>query len=247
MELAAGMGAVNKLTRSKTAIPIALAGASVVGGGIKAFANVPSGHMGVRTRFERAERKEGSKREGQIYGTVKPGFRWVIPFSDSIRTISVQGRNHQLEPILVDFRRGGQMKIESNIWWHVKDDGDNPYKAIFGVKDDETLTRTVADIGVSGLNFVLGEMRHKRQINTYEVEGNLKEHVKDDLLKYGTQLDVWKLGNPYKSDAQMEIDAAKYGNIILGPGMVVANAIRNMTKTNNGPIFVSVPYDPSSI
>ena len=242
MELAAGAGIGKKIFgKSSTTIPLALAGASVVGGGLKAFANVPSGHMGVRTRFERAERKEGSRREGQIYGTVKPGFRWVVPYSDSITTISTQSRNHQLEPLLIEFKRGGQTKVESNIQWHVSEDGDNPYKALFEVKDEETLTRTVADVSLSGLHYVLGEMKHRKQINTYEVEGNLKEHVKDKLLEFGTELDTWRLGNDFVSDAQMEINAAKYNNTFVGLGMVAIDAIRGMRETDKNPLFISVP------
>ena len=60
-------------------------------------------------------------------------------------------------------------------------------------------------------------------------------------MEFGTELDTWRLGNDFVSDAQMEINAAKYNNTFVGLGMVAIDAIRGMRETDKNPLFISVP------
>ncbi len=190
--LLSGLGkAAEKAVPNRGMIGVAALGIASVGGGLKAFANVPTGHFGIRTRFDKGERVKG-KKNGEHYGSVGPGMHWTVPFSDAIKIISVQHHNHELGQIVDEFPDNDgtlvQREIDASITWSIINDEENVYRALFEPESPEALTRIVADISTSGLRRVLKSQPGATTFENEVLYEQVKESTTERLGHYGVQL-----------------------------------------------------------
>lgn len=190
----------------KNAVAMASSSLFVVGSAFKAFAKVSEGERGVRTNMGRATRTKG-RREGQLYGIVKPGYHLVVPFTHAIKTISVQDRPENLDTIQINCDEGRQMLVVSSIIWAVRSDGDNPFRALFNVESPKALTENVSNICTAGLMTVIDGTDEKSMKSYGEVAENVKDVCREDLLEYGSELRRINIKTVTRTFGQMIVEA----------------------------------------
>ena len=176
-----GQGAIAKLS-----------GVMLLGGTVfKAVAKVNEGEMGVRTHYGRTHRVRG-RRAGQLYGITGPGYHPVVPFTHSIKTVSVRDRSNDLGELQVD-RENTQFRVMASVVWRVMDHGDNPYRALYHIQNEGALTETVTNHCLGGLRVVMAELPVAKLVDDREVQGSVKEICDDELGYYGVDLKTLNL------------------------------------------------------
>jgi hypothetical protein len=207
-----------------------LGGAIALGGtAFKTIAKVPQGEVGLRTRFGRPARDHDARfanttfegvagtlnpalvaREGELYGRVKPGFHLVVPFTHGIKSISVQNRVNNLEPIPIDNDDGRQREIVGRATWGVindpKDGGEYIRRALYEAANEEQLTEEVIGICTAGLRKVIAEYGDPQRAEAGELYREMVVECKDPLEEYGTELRKFRL----MSAAHTMVDALRY-------------------------------------
>jgi len=190
----------------KNAVAMASSSLFVVGSAFKAFAKVSEGERGVRTNMGRATRTKG-RREGQLYGIVKPGYHLVMPFTHAIRTVSVQNMPKDLENMQVNCNEGRQFLVAASITWAVRSDGDNPFRALFNVETKGALAENVGNICTAGLRTVIDGTTEEAMKNDREIASNVKDICRDDLLEYGSELRKVNITTVTRTFGQMIVEA----------------------------------------
>lgn len=196
-------------------------GVGVIRAAFKSFKKVPPGEMGLRTRWDVPRQKNGK------YRVVNPGPRIMLPFSDSIKTISVLDRSNDLEDITVD-RACGQIVVKSSVTWGVIPDpeGESLYRALYVA---ENLKEGVTNICWNGLNTVLNGISDEEFKRKGSIYGNLQDECRDKLDGYGVDLRRLDLGTNALTPAQVirgrpgdpppSITEAAVATLTLVPGL----------------------------
>ena len=123
--------------------------------GFRVFKTVPEKHMGIMTHWKHpAHQKNRNAVEiggkvlrkghtiGDLHGIVAPGNYKVMPFAHDILLVSVADVTENLGHF--DFTNDQkQLKTAASVIWHVRADGDNPYRAHYNVRKGEELPQTV--------------------------------------------------------------------------------------------------------
>lgn len=209
------------LDGGKSLIPIITGGALAVGLAVKAFTKIDEGERGVRTHFGRPVHKTGGKK-GQPYGILGSGIYIAVPFTHSIRRISIQNRPDVLPLMPVDIA-GTQINVVPSIEWAVMDDETSILNAMFGVSSDKELKEAVVNICVSGLNKAVGSLTLD-DIRTGEslIQSAVIDLSAGDLAGYGVELRRLRINNNARSIGEMIRQAGQY---TPGIGAVVLDAI----------------------
>lgn len=169
----------------------------------KAIEIVHQGEMGVRMKRGRPMERRGYSEEelAEIgrYVTHGPGIYGVFPLLRKIVKVNVQDRTERYQGFDIESADGQLFTVDPIFTWHVRADGDNPYKALFNVKNEKDnndvakdfeLQQTVVGICVGGLHRALRgkTARDLKDINSQEIDAKTKEECYEDLLEYGTAL-----------------------------------------------------------
>lgn len=178
-------------------------GVSAAVAGLKGFTTVPEGHMGVRTRWSKATRTKDDKymsgKEGELYGIVGPGFKWVCPFMHSIQPVSTRTEVSQLGNLTLDHAQK-QLLIRSSVSWNVDPGGDNPYRALYNVAADQEREQVVVQLCESGLRKVL-QGKNQAEIEQLEsFDADMKKVCTGGLIEYGIVLSQARLLEVRASD-----------------------------------------------
>src|SRR6185503_12538072 len=81
---------------------------------------------------------------GAYLGTERaPGLRWTLPWN-GCRRVSVRARNHSIETLKVNDKRGNPVEIAAVVVWRVEDTA----QALFDVEDFEQFVRVQSESGL---------------------------------------------------------------------------------------------------
>ena len=134
---------------------------------VKALKRVEEGQMAVWTHRGRT-----FDRHGNLYGIVGSGYYVVGPGRGTLRIVSIQDHNEDLD-VIVDRHTDGpdvQYEIPASIIWGVKSDKDNPYKALFKVENETSLTMGVTKFCKNALWRTLCELPDDKFENRFSAE-----------------------------------------------------------------------------
>jgi regulator of protease activity HflC (stomatin/prohibitin superfamily) len=101
---------------------------------------------------------------GDYLGTERaPGLRWTWPWNSRIR-VSVRARNHNVETLKVNDKRGNPVEIGAVVVWRVADTG----QAVFDVEDFENFVRVQSESALrhvaTGFNYDTGEDHEAHEV-----------------------------------------------------------------------------------
>jgi regulator of protease activity HflC (stomatin/prohibitin superfamily) len=211
------------------AIPVALAIVFVAGG----FFMLQPNERGVLTLF------------GDYVGTERtPGLRWTWPWMGR-KKLSVRARNHNVETLKVNDKRGNPVEIAAVVVWRVEDTA----QALFDVDDfehfvkvqSESALRHVAtrynydegeDHGVhevtlrAGADIVAGDLRDELQARV-ELAGVRIEEAKLTHLAYAPEIAGAMLRRQ-----QAEAVIAARTKIVTGAVSMVQMALQSLAEKN---------------
>ena len=209
------------------------AAAIVAATGFRVFRNVPTGHMGVMTRFARGEYSKdkpevwigapGMARlvrsahdKGELYGIVPPGSYRVLPFIHNIVTVCCTDNTTELGGFPYTAGDEEQLHTSANMTWHVRPDDINPYRAHFSVASPAELAQTVRGIVINALGSSLGEMTRKESLKTADVNDAVQGYCRDDLLEYGVALKRVTMTPPTQTMPEMYRQGLRdHANILI--------------------------------
>lgn len=152
----------------------------------KAFNKVSMGEVGVRHKRDGTHHTKGSK-IGQPYGIKGPGIYPVIPFFHSYKTIHIRDRTTALPEIQFNCEQW-QMKLNASTTWNVREDGDNPWRAMYRAENLHELTDNVTGICVAGLGKVVSTKTRKELTDRRAIFHETEESCREDLSYYGAAL-----------------------------------------------------------
>jgi hypothetical protein len=238
-----------------------IGGAVAVGGtAFKTIKKVPKGHVGLRTRFGRPEldkdsrlvntRFEGAarfidpkfvRREGELYGRVRPGFHLIVPFTHGIETIDVRNRTDNTLPIPFDYKdetkRERQREMCGRFTWGVIDDpndgGELIRRALYVAESEEQLIQEMIGINTQGFRNILEKHGDPRQAEAGDLYREMVVECEEPMLEYGAELrhfrlmsmghtiiDALRHSSPEEPDATRRLGAAAMqgGMRVVGGG-----------------------------
>jgi hypothetical protein len=188
---------------------------AVGGAALKIVETVPDGEMGILMRNSTSPvvRKEvrhlpedqriaiTDDRSAEIgqFVILGPGRYLVAPLFRKVVKINVGDRADTVKGLALESEEGQQYEAHPTFTWHVRRDGDNPWKARFRVNNEKDnrdkdrdleLKQAVIGICVDGLSQVLNGMPADRliKLSGKDVIVPTQEICRDDLLYYGVGL-----------------------------------------------------------
>ncbi len=83
---------------------------------------------------------------GDYLGTErKPGLRWTWPWNMRRKRVSVRARNHNIDTLKVNDKRGNPVEIAAVVVWRVEDTA----QALFDVEDFENFVQRAERVGAA--------------------------------------------------------------------------------------------------
>jgi hypothetical protein len=229
-------------------------GAIALGATIKSsFVIVHEGEMGLRMRSGKPQQKKYNElnwnwTEEEIeqngrYQIEGPGVYVLWPF-DHIVKINVRDSTNPLPEFDVESSDNRQFKVHSTITWHVRDDGDNPYKAIFNVNNEKDnkdkdkrleLQETVSGICAAGLGVVLSGRPSEEliKLDHREVNTSTREVCETPLIEYGVALKAVQLKPITRTSPEVLKQGIESSNNPAIAGAYAAAASISQEKSGN--------------
>lgn len=195
---------------------------------VKAIEVVHQGEMGVKMhRGQPVERKyeresllnkrrysEEELAEVGHYVTLGSGIYPVIPLLQKVVKVNVQDRTERYQGFDIESEDGQLFTAEPIFTWHVLRNGDNPYKALFNVKNDKDnrdvardfeLQQTVLAICAGSLRRVLKgrSSENLKNIDDRKVSDLTIEECRDELLEYGSALRRVRIPSITRKDSEV--------------------------------------------
>jgi regulator of protease activity HflC (stomatin/prohibitin superfamily) len=182
---------------------------------------------------------------GDYLGTCRtPGLRWTLPWN-SRRKLSVRARNHNIDTLKVNDKRGNPVEIAAVVVWRVEDTAE----ALFDVEDfehfvkvqSESALRHVAthynyDTGEdheanevtlrAGADVVADALRHELQLRVQQA-GVKVEETKLTHLAYAPEIAGAMLRRQ-----QAEAVIAARSKIVIGAVSMVEMALKSLSEKN---------------
>jgi regulator of protease activity HflC (stomatin/prohibitin superfamily) len=154
---------------------------------------------------------------GAYLGTERaPGLRWTLPWNGR-RRVSVRARNHAIETLKVNDKRGNPVEIGAVVVWRVEDTA----KAVFDVDDFEQFVRVQSESALrhvaTGYNYDEGE-----EHATHEVTLRAGAEVVADALIVELQARVELAG--------VKIEEAKLTHLAYAPEIAGAMLRRQQAE-----------------
>lgn len=149
------------------------------------------------------------------YVTRGPGLYGVVPVLQKYVKVNVQERTDQYQQGLdIESEDGQLFTTNPRFTWQVLPNGDNPYRALFRVKNDKDskdvakdfeLQQTVLSVCVAGLGQVLEGRKSSdlKVIDRDEVSAQTEEVCRDRLLEYGSALIRVSLPSITRKDSEV--------------------------------------------
>ena len=236
------------MTKGGNLLPAAIGGAATIGTGMKAVCRVPEGSVGLVQHRERPRRKRnqrfGSKKRGELYGVVEPGFKVVMPFFSDVATVSLQSKTNRFEDLTIDITRNEkQFIVQAAMTWGVvrryNDDGSERfsaqeygeflYKAIYGSQEGEYAQNVVAAAG-AGFREVVSQMNDPRSLLSEQVTLDRNE----DSIPLITENVMRSCGSLLLNSYGAEIRLITVNDVHETSASMMAHAIRS----SGGPLVI---------
>jgi regulator of protease activity HflC (stomatin/prohibitin superfamily) len=156
------------LARAAAPVPIIVVGVAIVFVALGFYMLQPN-MAGVLTLF------------GAYVGTDRtPGLRWTLPWN-ARRRMSVRARNHNVETLKVNDKRGNPVEIAAVVVWRVEDTAT----ALFDVDDFEQFVRVQSESALrhvaSRYNYDTGEDHEMHDVTLREGADVIVEALREEL------------------------------------------------------------------
>jgi SPFH domain / Band 7 family len=211
------------------AIPVGIAIAFIAGG----FFMLQPNEGGVLTLF------------GDYVGTERtPGLRWTWPWIGR-KTVSVRARNHNVDTLKVNDKRGNPVEIAAVVVWRVQDTA----QALFDVDDFEHFVKVQSESALRHVatryNYDEGEDHDTHETTLRAgadtVAGDLRDELQQRVQLAGVRIEEAKLTHlayaPEIAGAmlrrqQAEAVIAARTKIVTGAVSMVQMALQNLAEKN---------------
>jgi regulator of protease activity HflC (stomatin/prohibitin superfamily) len=182
---------------------------------------------------------------GAYLGTERaPGLRWTLPWNGR-RRVSVRARNHAIETLKVNDKRGNPVEIGAVVVWRVEDTA----KAVFDVDDFEQFVRVQSESALrhvaTGYNYDEGEEHATGEVTLRAgadvVADALRQELQLRVELAGVRIEEAKLTHlayaPEIAGAmlrrqQAEAVIAARAKIVVGAVSMVEMALRQLSEKN---------------
>ena len=182
---------------------------------------------------------------GSYLGTDRaPGLRWTLPWN-ARRYVSVRARNHNIETLKVNDKRGNPVEIAAVVVWRVQDTA----QALFDVEDFENFVRVQSESALrhvaTGYNYDTGEETDPHEVTLRAgadtVADALRAELQARVQLAGVKIEEAKLTHlayaPEIAGAmlrrqQAEAVIAARAKIVQGAVSMVEMALRNLSEKN---------------
>ena len=182
---------------------------------------------------------------GAYLGTERsPGLRWTLPWNGR-RRVSVRARNHSIETLKVNDKRGNPVEIAAVVVWRVEDTA----QALFDVEDFEQFVRVQSESGLRHVatryDYDEGE-EHESHVVTLRggadtVAEALREELQARVQQAGVKVEETKLTHlayaPEIAGAmlrrqQAEAVISARVKIVTGAVSMVEMALKSLSEKN---------------
>jgi len=232
LALVASLPAVLPAMARASAVPVVAVAAAVafIGAG---FFKLQPNQAGVITLF------------GDYLGTErKPGLRWTWPWNGREK-VSLRARNHNVETLKVNDKRGNPIEIGAVVVWHVEDTA----QAKFDVDDFENFVRVQSESALRHMaaryNYDTGEDHEAHEVTLRGGADAVVEVLREELLARvqiaGVKIDEAKITHlayaPEIAGAmlrrqQAEAVIAARTKIVNGAVSMVEMALKSLSEKN---------------
>ena len=184
-------------------------------------------------------------RFGDYLGTDRqPGLRWTLPWNTR-RRVSVRTRNHNVETLKVNDKRGNPVEIGAVVVWRVEDTA----QALFDVDDFEQFVRVQSESALrhvaSRYNYDTGEDHELQEVTLREGADVIVEALREELQARvqlaGVRIEESKLTHlayaPEIAGAmlrrqQAEAVISARSKIVTGAVSMVEMALKSLSEKN---------------
>ena len=174
----------------------------------------------------------------------KPGLRWTLPWN-SRRRVSVRTRNHNVDTLKVNDKRGNPVEIGAVVVWRVEDTA----QALFDVDDFEQFVRVQSESALrhvaSRYNYDTGEDHEVQEVTLREgadvIVEALREELQARIRLAGVRIEESKLTHlayaPEIAGAmlrrqQAEAVISARSKIVIGAVSMVEMALKSLSEKN---------------
>ena len=182
---------------------------------------------------------------GAYLGTERaPGLRWTLPWN-GCRRVGVRARNHSIETLKVNDKRGNPVEIAAVVVWRVEDTA----QALFDVEDFEQFVRVQSESALRHVatryDYDEGE-EHESRVVTLRggadtVAEALREELQARVQQAGVKVEETKLTHlAYAAEIagamlrrqQAEAVIAARAKIVIGAVSMVEMALKSLSEKN---------------
>ncbi len=182
---------------------------------------------------------------GSYLGTDRaPGLRWTLPWNLR-KKLSVRARNHNIETLKVNDKRGNPVEIGAVVVWRVEDTA----QALFDVEDFENFVKVQSESALRHVatryNYDFGEEHEANEVTLRAgadvVAESLREELQARVQQAGVQVEEAKLTHlayaPEIAGAmlrrqQAEAVISARAKIVVGAVSMVEMALKSLSEKN---------------
>jgi regulator of protease activity HflC (stomatin/prohibitin superfamily) len=182
---------------------------------------------------------------GSYLGTDrKPGLRWTLPWNMR-RKLSVRARNHNVDTLKVNDKRGNPVEIAAVVVWRVEDTA----QALFDVEDFEHFVKVQSESALrhvaTGYNYDTGEDHEAHEVTLRAGADTVADALRGELQARvqlaGVKIEEAKLTHlayaPEIAGAmlrrqQAEAVISARGKIVIGAVSMVEMALKSLSEKN---------------
>jgi regulator of protease activity HflC (stomatin/prohibitin superfamily) len=182
---------------------------------------------------------------GDYLGTDRaPGLRWTLPWNLR-KKLSVRARNHNIETLKVNDKRGNPVEIAAVVVWRVEDTA----QALFDVEDFENFVKVQSESALRHVatryNYDFGEEHEANEVTLRAgadvVADSLREELQLRVQQTGVKVEEAKLTHlayaPEIAGAmlrrqQAEAVISARAKIVIGAVSMVEMALKSLSEKN---------------
>ncbi len=182
---------------------------------------------------------------GSYLGTDRaPGLRWTLPWNLR-KKLSVRARNHNIETLKVNDKRGNPVEIAAVVVWRVEDTA----QALFDVEDFENFVKVQSESALRHVatryNYDFGEEHEANEVTLRAgadvVADSLREELQVRVQQTGVKVEEAKLTHlayaPEIAGAmlrrqQAEAVISARAKIVVGAVSMVEMALKSLSEKN---------------
>src|SRR5258706_1054903 len=182
---------------------------------------------------------------GSYLGTDRaPGLRWTLPWNLR-KKLSVRARNHNIETLKVNDKRGNPVEIAAVVVWRVEDTA----QTLFDVEDFENFVKVQSESALRHVatryNYDFGEEHEANEVTLRAGADVVADSLRDELMQRvqqaGVKIEEAKLTHlayaPEIAGAmlrrqQAEAVISARAKIVIGAGSMVEMALKSLSEKN---------------